>query len=222
MCSSSHHQVCAVLPHWLATSWNQQLLLPLQHLYHQNSTLKQYTMLQQEHFSLLPRCHYHMLMYKSVWLLHLLKGHWISQILVTSWGMGYLYCWIAEVFWLLYLCTRILLPQWIHAFEILNWLCEGTVRISWRNSAMAIISCDLSSFKNPITFSMPSDFSLEAASCSKWSQKAGYPSRKCSSALSMCPTHRVPPAQVGSLMFMLRHLNAFFKLVMLRGLFQYM
>ena len=48
-------------------------------------------MRQQEHFSLLPRCHYHMLIYKSVWLLHLLKGHWMSQILVTSWGMGHLY-----------------------------------------------------------------------------------------------------------------------------------
>ena len=101
-------------------------------------------------------------------------------------------------------------------FKLTLW---RTVRISWRNSAIVIISCDLSSFKNPIAFAMPYDFSLEAASCSKWSRKAGYPSRKCSSALSMCPTHLVPPARVGSLMFMLRHLYA---LVLLRGLFRYM
>ena len=54
-------------------------------------------------------------------------------------------------------------------FKLTLW---RTVRISWRNSAIAIISCDLSSFKNPIAFALPSDFSLEAASfygiyCSK-------------------------------------------------------
>ena len=45
-------------------------------------------------------------------------------------------------------------------FKLTLW---RTVRISWRNSAIPIISCDLSSFKNPIAFVLPPDFSLEAA-----------------------------------------------------------
>ena len=40
-------------------------------------------------------------------------------------------------------------------FKLTLW---RTGRISWRNRAIAIISCYLSSFENPVAFALPSDF----------------------------------------------------------------
>ena len=60
----------------------------------------------------------------------------------------------------------------------LGSLCEGLSGHPGETMTLQWTSHDCSSLRKPNAFDLPSDFSLEAASCARWSWKAGYPSMK--------------------------------------------